>query len=79
MRNPISHWGVRLRMPLMRLTRAVTKEEFATRNSMVDLTWKKDGRTYTRALEASADGKTLTETGSGVEVNEKYKAVYDKQ
>jgi hypothetical protein len=46
----------------------------------IDLTWKKDGKDmYKSTLAASADGKTLTETGSAVGVNEKFKVVYDKQ
>jgi hypothetical protein len=46
----------------------------------VDLTWKKDGKNmYKSTLEASTDGKTLTETGSAAGVNEKYKVVYDRQ
>jgi hypothetical protein len=46
----------------------------------IDLTWKKDGKDlYKSTLAASADGKTLTETGSAVGVSEKYTVVYDKQ
>jgi len=46
----------------------------------LDLTWKKDGKDmYKTALVVSADGKTLTETGSAAGVNEKVKIVYDKQ
>ena len=46
----------------------------------VDLTWKKDGKDmYKSMLAASADGKTLTETGSAAGVNEKVTVVYDKQ
>ena len=46
----------------------------------VDVTWKKDGRDmYKSTLAASSDGKTLTESGSAVGVNEKFKVVYDKQ
>lgn len=46
----------------------------------LDLTWKKDGKEmYKAALVVSADGKTLTETGSSAAVNEKTKVVYDKQ
>jgi hypothetical protein len=46
----------------------------------IDLTWKKDGKDlYKSTLTASADGKTLTETGSAVGVSEKYTVVYDKQ
>lgn len=45
-----------------------------------DLTWKKDGKDmYKSTLAASADGKTLTETGSAAGVNEKFTVVYDKQ
>jgi len=46
----------------------------------LDLTWKKDGKEmYKTTLVVSADGKTLTETGSAAGVNEKVKVVYDKQ
>ena len=46
----------------------------------IDLTWKKDGKDmYKSTLIASADGKTLTETGSAAGVNEKFTVVYDKQ
>jgi hypothetical protein len=46
----------------------------------VALTWKKDGKDmYKSVLTASADGKTLTETGSAAGVNEKFTVVYDKQ
>ncbi len=46
----------------------------------VDLTWKKDGKAmYKATVSASADGKTLTESGSAAGVNEKYTIVYDKQ
>jgi hypothetical protein len=46
----------------------------------VDLTWKKGGKDmYKSTLAVSADGKTLTETGSAAGVNEKFTAVYDKQ
>jgi hypothetical protein len=46
----------------------------------IDLTWKKDGKDmYKTTLEASADGKVLTETGSAAGVNEKFKVVYDRQ
>jgi hypothetical protein len=34
---------------------------------------------YKSLMAASADGKTLTETGSAAGVNEKFTAVYDKQ
>jgi hypothetical protein len=34
---------------------------------------------YQVAMTVSADGKTLTETGNAVGVNEKFKAVYDRQ
>ncbi|MCX6633303.1 MAG: hypothetical protein NTW28_37380, partial [Candidatus Solibacter sp.] len=45
-----------------------------------DLTWKKDGKDmYKTTMAASADGKTLTETGSATGVNEKFTVVYDKQ
>jgi hypothetical protein len=44
------------------------------------LTWKKDGKDmYKTTLEASADGKVLTESGSAAGVNEKFKVVYDRQ
>ena len=44
------------------------------------LTWKKDGKDmYKSVLAASADGKTLTETGSAAGVKEKFTIVYDKQ
>jgi hypothetical protein len=46
----------------------------------LDLTWKKDGKAmYKTTLAASADGKTLTETGSAAAVNEKIRVVYDRQ
>jgi hypothetical protein len=46
----------------------------------LDLTWKKDGKDmYKTTMAASADGKTLTETGSAAGVNEKVTVVYDKQ
>lgn len=46
----------------------------------VDLTWKKEGKDmYKSTLIASADGKSLTETGSAAGVNEKFTVVYDKQ
>ncbi len=46
----------------------------------VNLTWRKDGKDmYKSSLMASADGKTLTETGSAAGVNEKFTVVYDKQ
>jgi hypothetical protein len=46
----------------------------------LDLTWKKDGKDmYKSVLTVSADGKTLTETGSAAAVNEKFTVVYDKQ
>jgi hypothetical protein len=46
----------------------------------LDLTWKKDGKDmYKTTLEASANGKVLTESGSAAGVNEKFKVVYDKQ
>jgi hypothetical protein len=45
-----------------------------------DLTWKKDGKDmYKSTLAVSADGNTLTETGSAVGVSEKFTVVYDKQ
>jgi len=45
-----------------------------------DLTWKRDGKElYKSTLVVSADGKTLTETGSAAGVNEKVKVVYDRQ
>jgi hypothetical protein len=46
----------------------------------IDLTWKKDGKPmYNSKLTASADGKTLTEVGSAIGVNEKFTVVYDRQ
>lgn len=46
----------------------------------LDLTWKKDGKDmYKSTLVASADGKTLTETGSAARVKEKFTIVYDRQ
>lgn len=46
----------------------------------LDLTWKKDGKAmYKTTLATSADGKTLTETGSAAGVNEKFTVVYDKE
>jgi hypothetical protein len=46
----------------------------------LDLRWKKDGKEmYQATMVVSPDGKTLTETGSAVAVNEKVKMVYDKQ
>jgi len=46
----------------------------------IDLTWKKDGKNmYKTTLEASANGKVLTENGSATGVNEKFKVVYDRQ
>ena len=46
----------------------------------LDLTWKKDGKEmYKTTMVVSADGKTLTETGSAAGVNEKVKIVYDRQ
>jgi len=45
-----------------------------------DVSWKKDGRPmYKSTFTASADGKTLTETGGAVGTTEKIKAVYDRQ
>jgi len=45
-----------------------------------DVTWKKDGKAmYKSTLAASADGKTLIESGSAVGVAEKFKIVYDRQ
>jgi hypothetical protein len=42
----------------------------------IDLTWKKDGKDmYKSTMTASADGKTLTETGSASGVNEKFTVV----
>jgi hypothetical protein len=46
----------------------------------IDLTWKKDGKDmYKSMLAVSADGKTLTETGSAAGVDEKFTVVYDKK
>jgi hypothetical protein len=45
-----------------------------------DMTEKQDGKAlYKSTFTVSADGKTLTETGSAVGVSEKYTAVYDRQ
>lgn len=45
-----------------------------------EMTVKQNGKPiYQTTFTASADGKTLTETGSPVGVNEKYKAVYERQ
>ena len=45
-----------------------------------EMTVKQNGKPlYQMTFTASADGKTLTENGSPVGVNEKYKAVYDRQ
>ena len=45
-----------------------------------DVTWKKDGKAmYRSTFTASADGKTLTETGGAASTTEKIKAVYDRQ
>jgi hypothetical protein len=46
----------------------------------LNLTWRKDGKDmYKTSLTASADGKTLTESGSAATVNEPFKVVYEKQ
>ena len=46
----------------------------------VNLIWRKDGKDlYKTSLTASADGKTLTESGSAAGVNEKFNVVYDRQ
>ena len=46
----------------------------------IDLAWRKDGKDmYKTTLTASADGKTLTESGSAAGVNEKFTVVYDRQ
>jgi hypothetical protein len=46
----------------------------------LNVTWKKDGKDmYKINWTASADGKTLTETGSSASVNEKFTVVYDRQ
>ena len=46
----------------------------------IDFTDKMNGKPlYQGTMTVSADGKTITETGSAVGVNEKFKAVYDKQ
>jgi hypothetical protein len=48
--------------------------------SAVDVTWKKDAKPmYKSTFTASADGKTLTESGGAVATTEKIKAVYDRQ
>lgn len=45
-----------------------------------DVTWKKDGKPlYKSTFTASADGKTLTETGGAAGTTEKIKAVFDRQ
>jgi hypothetical protein len=45
-----------------------------------DITWKKDGKPmYKSTMTASADGRTLTETGGAIAASEKIKAVYDRQ
>ena len=45
-----------------------------------DVTWKKDGKSlYKSTFSASADAKTLTETGGAVGTTEKIKAIYDRQ
>lgn len=46
----------------------------------IEMTQKQDGKAlYQDTLTVSADGKTLTDTGSAVGVSEKYKVVYDRQ
>ncbi|HET8549446.1 MAG TPA: hypothetical protein VFL57_15645, partial [Bryobacteraceae bacterium] len=46
----------------------------------LNLTWKKDGKDmYRSTMAISADGKTLTESGSAAGVKEKFTVVYDKQ
>jgi hypothetical protein len=45
----------------------------------LDVTWKKDGKAmYKTNLVVSGDGKTLTESGSAVGLNEKFTIVYDR-
>jgi hypothetical protein len=45
-----------------------------------DLVEKQNGKPlFNLSFEVSADGKTLTETGGPVGVNEKFKAVYERQ
>ena len=45
-----------------------------------EMTQKQNGKAlYQDTLAVSADGKTLTDTGSAVGVSEKYTAVYDRQ
>jgi hypothetical protein len=45
-----------------------------------DVTWRKDGKDmYKSTMTASADGKTLTETGSAAGSSEKFTVVYDKE
>jgi hypothetical protein len=45
-----------------------------------DMTVKNNGKpVFMSTYPVSADGKTLTESGSAVGVSEKYKVVYDKQ
>jgi len=44
------------------------------------MTQKQNGKAlYKDTFAVSADGKTLTDTGSAVGVSEKYTAVYDRQ
>ncbi len=46
----------------------------------IDVTWKKDGKVMGKDLiTASADGKTLTDDGTVPGLNEKTKAVYERQ
>jgi len=45
----------------------------------LNVAWKKDGKEmYKINWAASADGKTLTESGSAASVNEKFTIVYDR-
>jgi hypothetical protein len=58
------------------LTRAIQK----TGPRSFDLTEKQDGKPlFKLSFAVSADGKTLTETGGPVGVDETFKAVYDRQ
>lgn len=52
----------------------------AKTNSGLAVTWKRDGKDmYKINWMASADGKTLTESGSPAGVNERFTVVYDRQ
>ena len=52
----------------------------STGSHSFNIVWKKDGKPmYASSYLVSADLKTLTETGGGVNSTEKVKAVYDRQ